>query len=477
MSHSVRFDFKRSPVYKKGEGGRNVYSAIASTAALDRDREILIPKGVIIDSFMKNPVMLNIHQHKELPVGRVVNVTVEEDAVKFDFEFADTEDGNKVERMYQTGFMNAFSVGFIPRSYLPTWDLPEEVTTLDVQLPDGSKRTIDLSKYEQRPWGVIPAWELLEISPVPVPSNPEALLQRASEAVVRKFVSEGRSKTLVDMLERDLSGKVNNLADSINAFLKTLDEEVSITNVIPYQKTPVDESAFSDMDQLAAWVRLCSSDGSGEKDTIDWAKFATAYGWFNAEKAESFTSYKYLHHSVVDNALHLSKAGLFVAMAAVIADSGNKDQEGVYKHLEQHYADLGCVAPLLHLDDGKEYTVEQLALIASGKDPFESEGEDQQSESESEESEKDPETSSIDKVVARFDQIDYTLREFEASLKIRMQIVIHMLEEISERTIAAAANGSATSNQSEESNDLGMTENEICAQLSKLQSLFNYVSA
>jgi len=40
-----------------------VYTAVASSDALDRDKEVLIPLGAVLDNFMKNPVMLYIHNY------------------------------------------------------------------------------------------------------------------------------------------------------------------------------------------------------------------------------------------------------------------------------------------------------------------------------------------------------------------------------------------------------------------------------
>ena len=224
MSHKVDFEFKRSPVYRKGTDGKNTYTAVASTDALDRDREILVPRGVLIENFMKNPVMLNIHQMKHVPVGRVLSVSIDEKSVKFDFEFYDDEISAGLERMYQTGFMNAFSVGFLPKAYVPVWNLDDTVTSVAVELPDGTSQTIDFSKYAVRPWGIIPQWELLEISPVPVPSNPEALLQRSADVIIRKCVDGNKSKALAQIVEAKVAGEVADLAKQISDFLGKMDE-------------------------------------------------------------------------------------------------------------------------------------------------------------------------------------------------------------------------------------------------------------
>ena len=145
--------------------------------------------------------------------------------VTFDFEFYDDEPSAALERMYQTGFMNAFSVGFLPKAYIPTWNLDEGITSIAVELPDGTSRTVDLSQYDPKPWGIIPQWELLEISPVPVPSNPDALLQRSADELVRKSLTRNglQSKAVSQLVESKVGKQLADLTAQLDSFLKQAD--------------------------------------------------------------------------------------------------------------------------------------------------------------------------------------------------------------------------------------------------------------
>lgn len=474
MSHSVKFDFKQSSVHKKGEGGRNIYTAIASTVALDRDKEILIPRGVITEHFMKNPVMLFIHNSRQLPVGRALSMDVTDESVKFDFEFYDDEVGRNVEKMYRTGFMNAFSVGFRPKAYVPVWDMPEEITSIDVELPDGTKTTIDFNKYPERPYGIIPKWELLEISPVPVPSNPEALLQRAKDEIVRKYVNSGNSKAAAGILDQTLNERLSKITSSIDSFIKALDEEVTVSNVVTYEKSEaIAETGFDRVAELATLAMACTEDGSGDKEKIDWAAFSKAFAWFNAEKADAFTSYKLMHHVALPNqVLALSKVALFESMAALLGSDKAlteiKSVEGefgaVYEHLSKHYQDLGLIAPALDM----EYSTDQLKAIAEGKDPNPTPESVEESESESEVVVPDEENLKA-VVTSGLKSVEQKLDEFDTSMKIRMQVMVRMLEELSVDVASLKPQQPAPSEESTEDQDT----KDFCAKLLDLKNLFN----
>lgn len=141
--------------------GTGKFSFIASTAAVDRQGEVIDPKGWDVTAYMKNPVILWAHNYHELPVGKAVSVTGDEKELRVEGEFADDEMNPKagqVRRLYEKGFLSAVSVGFIPK---------------------------------ERNGNIITKAELLEISVVPVPANPEALSLMKTlgfdEAIIKSF--------------------------------------------------------------------------------------------------------------------------------------------------------------------------------------------------------------------------------------------------------------------------------------------------
>ena len=83
------------------------------------------------------------------------------------------------------------------------------------------------------------------------------------------------------------------------------DTERFLAGVIPHEKASAkDDSAEWDgsaaRDRLAKWA---SSDGSGDKDKMDWAKYRRGFAWYDSDNAESFGSYKFPHHDIKNDTL------------------------------------------------------------------------------------------------------------------------------------------------------------------------------
>lgn len=121
------------------------YKVLASSAAIDRMGDSIDQQGWELDNFKSNPVMPWAHNYSELPVAKVTGLSVTDKGLEAEFEFAPAEGNPKAQQikvLYDEGYLNAVSVGFIPK---------------------------------ERSGNIITKAELLEISFVPVPANQEAL--------------------------------------------------------------------------------------------------------------------------------------------------------------------------------------------------------------------------------------------------------------------------------------------------------------
>ena len=140
------------------------YEFTASTEDIDRDGEVIEAAGWQLANFKKNPVIMFAHNYYTLPVGRAPKVWVEGKALKNHVEFpeAGTYDFADIcERMVDKGFLRAESVGFLPD--------PDAI-----EQGDGKKKPRQTYKKQ----------ELLEISLVPVPSQPNALMAAKNAGVI-----------------------------------------------------------------------------------------------------------------------------------------------------------------------------------------------------------------------------------------------------------------------------------------------------
>lgn len=137
------------------EGERAVISVISSEI-VDRDREVMLVKGLDLKWYRKNPVVMYGHSHAGLPIGKNQWIRREKGRLVAKTIFATEEQNPLAEQVYQLfkgGFLKAWSVGFI---ILESRD-PK---------PD---------EFEDPVTRVITKWVLLEYSAVPVPANMEAL--------------------------------------------------------------------------------------------------------------------------------------------------------------------------------------------------------------------------------------------------------------------------------------------------------------
>ena len=289
---TIPFHLKRV----KEDDGTVKYLGVASSDALDRDREILVPKGMDTANFEKNPVMLLGHDYYGLPIGKVHRTGVTEEEVDFEFEFADTDEARTVKSLYDGGFMNAFSVSFIPKKYIDVSDNSPE--KLEITLADGSLYTLDLGKYVVQPRGVISEWELLEISAVSIPANPEAIIRRSFDVAMGAIEDPAKKKLFKTQNEDLVTGLIEQVKGLVEGF-----EDPVVKGAVPIHQTPIVEGDF---DRESAKVNLAvfaSEDNSGSKESLDWGLYSRGFGWLDEAKMGLLSGYKYCHHDIEDGKL------------------------------------------------------------------------------------------------------------------------------------------------------------------------------
>ena len=177
--------------------GERQYEFTASTADMDRDGEVIDVSGWDLKNFKKNPVIMFAHDYRTLPIGKATKIGVKDgklmDVVEFPpegtYEFADT-----VARLVDAGYLKTQSVGFIPKK----WE--------DGDMEDDDSRG-------KKPRRTYTKQELLEISIVPVPSNPNALMNAVKDGVIttKQFESLTEGEPEVEMFTDDgiLDGRTN----------------------------------------------------------------------------------------------------------------------------------------------------------------------------------------------------------------------------------------------------------------------------
>jgi len=155
-----------------------VLDFIASTATLDRYHEVIEPGGWRLDSYRSNPVFQNAHNYGDIlfTLGKALSTEVRNveggQALCQRIQFA--TEVNPVARiaygLYKGGFLNAVSVGFIPLR----WEDGQERGAGSGERGAANPRR----RYLEQ--------ELLEVSAVAIPANPDALALGVKSGAVAK---------------------------------------------------------------------------------------------------------------------------------------------------------------------------------------------------------------------------------------------------------------------------------------------------
>lgn len=279
--------------------------AVASEEITDRDGDVISIDGWDLKNFKKNPVLMWLHMMdgSTLPIGKANGIGIRESGGKrklmFEPEFHEiTDEARTIKQMFDEGYLRAFSVGFQPKEW--------EKISQDGEFPPKYKYTKQ---------------ELIEISAVPIPSLPTAVIVSESE-------KKGFNMNVVKSLIKDM--------DSVNK------------GVIPYKETP--KSPEDESWDAGAEMMACGDDMGAIK---------TICTWFDSEKSDIKSSYKLPHHKGAgDHSLVWN--GVKAAMGALLGARGgvnipDEDKKGVYNHLAKHYKEFDKEAP-----EFKAYSAEEV---------------------------------------------------------------------------------------------------------------------
>jgi len=208
---------------KAVEGDENSLEFIVSDGSVDADRDTLSPDGWDLKRFKKNPVVLFGHSHYSLPIARATKTWIDggqlRSIAKFPTAEEVTEEGAKfpqtVLQMYKSGYLNSVSVGFMPKD----WTYNED------------RQGYDFVKQE-----------MLEFSAVPVPSNPNALVQARSAGIdlgpLKGWVMKLLDESTGLFVRADLEGMYKEVNDTPQiAVPATKSEEPESDDVADDQET------------------------------------------------------------------------------------------------------------------------------------------------------------------------------------------------------------------------------------------------
>lgn len=150
------------------------YRFTITTNSVDRDGDVIDPAGWQLDSYLKNPVVLWAHDYRQPPVAVARSIEKSATGLVSEAEFVDAATypfAGTIASLVKLGALRGTSVGFRPVE--GKWSTSPE------------RKGVHF--HEQ---------ELLEWSIVPVPANPDCLVQARAEGVDVEPLREWAAKTL-----------------------------------------------------------------------------------------------------------------------------------------------------------------------------------------------------------------------------------------------------------------------------------------
>lgn len=192
--------------------GERTLAFVASDESKDRDGEVVKADGWELKNYRKNPVVLLNHAMHTLPIGKA-KVKIKDKALLTEITFASAEENPQADlafRLAKGGFLNALSVGFMPREWV-----------------DGDGAKTPRRTYTKQ--------ELYEISVVTVPANPQALRRAVeagaiTQAEAKSFAPEPASDDALDTHDGNIAALVNEIKALVHGLAELCELHKSTIN-------------------------------------------------------------------------------------------------------------------------------------------------------------------------------------------------------------------------------------------------------
>lgn len=165
---------KKRTYAKSVDSEKGLVTGYVSTFGWDRDGDRFVKGAWDLESYKKNPVVLWGHNPSIPPIGKAVDIEEDEQGLIAVTEFdRKSELGAQIFGLFERGFLNAFSVGFMRKTFV---------------LEDNGAQGKGIA---------ITGAELFEYSAVSVPANPGALVSREVAEMAMKAIGPKSIERLV----------------------------------------------------------------------------------------------------------------------------------------------------------------------------------------------------------------------------------------------------------------------------------------
>jgi len=251
VESEIRASFDTEVKVKEGADRTLIFTI--STNSVDRMGDTIAVEGWDLDNYRKNPVVLWAHDSSGLPVAKCNKLWIEGKKLKAEAQFTPlgmAKFNDVVYDMYLQGFLSATSVGFMPTKYA---------------FVDDPERRWGIDFLEQ---------ELLEFSCVPVPANPEALIDAKSAGIDVELMRGWAEKLLatdgLTVISRKKLESIVQLPEKFRSLARSLPDKAKgakgqllrCANIAEREIAPVADEADASalQDEASEEVRQSASD-------------------------------------------------------------------------------------------------------------------------------------------------------------------------------------------------------------------------
>lgn len=217
---------------KEYDEAERTITMVGSTETADRVGDIVKMAGVDLTNYKKNPIILFNHDYDK-PIGKALDVQVIDNKLVFKIQFADTDFGREIYYLLKNGYMNASSIGFIGKEYEPN-----------------DFGGITFTKIE-----------LLELSIVSVPCNPNAIVQLRKD-----FEAKRVSKDMYTALGGNMETTEKTGAKLSKANIETIKEAIKLLSGLIEDIDAVDNEPETEKQKSEDTANADATDNNTNED-------------------------------------------------------------------------------------------------------------------------------------------------------------------------------------------------------------------
>lgn len=356
---------KAEVVRSAGQPDGVIEAVIGSSNAVDRMGEVIDQAGWVLDNYLKNPVILWGHNVREErpPIGRALKVWVEGAQRKtkklmftVQFDLLDSF-AAEIYRKVKDGFVNTVSVGFMPLEIDDNTYTKAELLELSfVPIPANPEAVVTLRSMGIEPIEMKDIYALEE-KEAKLSKKKDANAEEVTEEKVEEKVEDKKEDEVVvtddkkEVVEEKPEEKVEKPAEEEKVEEKKEELETKDETKVEDKKEEVEEESKSVLPYKAMGVAPESEDWDAgaevKKADIEVLKLISA--WFNSEEPENKSSYKLQHHKADGEHVAVWR-GVATSMAMLLGakemnDIPESDRKAVYNHLAKHYKEFDKEVP------------------------------------------------------------------------------------------------------------------------------------